>query len=202
MLSLRSLLTFGRIRPVDRDVAKALYAMSHNETLRRVIEARAEDQWELWELLDLLAEAGFRPASLWKAHPGEAQSICGIVPPEAPRMFSLSSAVDGEADELHLTVGGLRYETPASGVSRPGVRFGTGSNFLAHHADGRPRREPPASAERDTTPEVTANTPEYLAAHGHSRATVSGRRPLWSFRSSGSKPGVRAPEAAAVLETR
>ena len=60
-LPLRTLLTFGRIRPVDRPVAKALYLISHNEALRRIVEARAEDQWELWDLLGMLTEAGFDP---------------------------------------------------------------------------------------------------------------------------------------------
>lgn len=138
VLPLRALLTFGRLRPVGRDIAKALYALTRNETLREVIEARAEDQWDLCELLGLLEdESGFRPATLWKPHPRELGRICALVPPESPRMYSISSAMPPDAEtaqKLHLTVGALRYITPASAVSRPAVRHGTASSYLARQA--------------------------------------------------------------------
>ncbi|MCH7610981.1 MAG: FHA domain-containing protein [Chloroflexi bacterium] len=133
-LPLRTLLTFGRIRPVDRPVAKALHSISHNETLGRIIEARAEDQWELWDLLGVLNEAGFDPKRLWKAHPGERESMCWIVPPESFRMYSISSVMkDGQlegASEIRLTIGRLRYQTSETDVSTPSQRLGTASNFL------------------------------------------------------------------------
>jgi len=133
-LPLRTLLTFGRIRPVDRAVAKALHSISHNETLGRIVEARAEDQWELWDLLDVLTEAGFDPKRLWKAHPGERESICWIVPPESFRMYSISSVMENGqlegASEIRLTIGRLRYQTDETDVSPPSERLGTASNFL------------------------------------------------------------------------
>jgi sulfite reductase alpha subunit-like flavoprotein len=134
VLSLRTLLKFGHIRPVTRPVAKMLYSLTHNETLRRIIEARAEDQWELWELLALVAHAGINPKRFWKASPGERESICWLVPPEAFRMYSISSVMaDPEADsatEIDLTIGRLSYRTKASDVSADGTRFGASSNFL------------------------------------------------------------------------
>lgn len=145
VLPLRALLTFGRLRPLRRDIAKALYVLTRNETLRRIIEARAEDQWELWDVLALLEEeSAFRPASLWKSHPREGGSICAVVPPDSPRMYSISSAMPAEeesAAELHLTVGALRYTTPASPVSRAALREGSASCYLARHAA-------PAGADR------------------------------------------------------
>ena len=157
-LPLRLLLTFGRIRPVDRGVAKALFAMSRDETLRAIIEARAEDQWELWDLLELLARSGFRPARLWKGQPGDWQHLCRIVPPEQPRLFSISSAMTDpqgcSADDLTLTVGGLRYETQETEVSPPAVRYGTGSNFLARSA--------PAGDQRPITVEVVPSARLHL----------------------------------------
>lgn len=133
-LPLRTLLKFGRIRPVDRPVAKALYAVSLNGTLRQIVEARAEDQWEIWDLIEVLSAAGFDPKRLWKAHPGERGHICRIVPPESFRMYSISSrmdhgSIDG-ASELHLTVGRLLYDTRDSKVSSEDKRYGTGSHFL------------------------------------------------------------------------
>ena len=143
-LPLRLLLTFGCIRPVSRATAKTLFAISRNETLRAIIEARAEDQWELWDLLELLAGSGFSPSRLWKASPGDWHHICRTVPPERPRLFSISSAMPDpgahSAQRLSLTVAGLRYETPESQVSSAGVRHGTGSNFLARADVDRQQR--------------------------------------------------------------
>jgi sulfite reductase (NADPH) flavoprotein alpha-component len=133
VLSLRSLLTFGRIRPVSRRVAKTLQALTHNETLHRIIEARAEDQWELWDLLTMLSESGFNPKQLWKAAPGEREHIARLVPPESFRMYSISSVMSDKA-ELELTIGGLRYHTSQSAVSRAADRTGTSSNFLSRAA--------------------------------------------------------------------
>jgi sulfite reductase (NADPH) flavoprotein alpha-component len=139
LLSLRTLLKFGHIRPVTRPVAKTLYAITYNETLRQIIEARAEDQWELWELLELLAGTGFNPKRFWKAAPGERESICWIIPAESFRMYSISSVMEepdsASAAEIHLTVGRLKYETKETDVSVAGIHLGTGSNFLAHLAE-------------------------------------------------------------------
>jgi sulfite reductase (NADPH) flavoprotein alpha-component len=137
-LPLRTLLKFGRIRPVDRLVAKILYAASLNGNLRRIIEARAEDQWELWDLVEMLSKAGFDPKRLWKGHPGEQEHICRVVPPESFRMYSISSGKEKESaggvEELHLTVGRLFYETRDSDVSKKDKRYGTSSNFLGDHS--------------------------------------------------------------------
>ena len=116
VLSLRKLLTFGCLRPVSRATAKTLYGITHNETLWRILEARAEDQWELWDLLKLLSEGGFDTRRLWKAEPGEVERICRIVPPENFRIYSIASiASDSQNNELtaiQLMVGKLAYETP------------------------------------------------------------------------------------------
>jgi sulfite reductase alpha subunit-like flavoprotein len=134
MLPLRTLLTFGRIRPVDRITAKTLYSASHNSTLRRIIEARAEDQWELWDLIELLTAAGFDPKQLWKAHPGQEESITRIVPPGEFRMYSISSVMETKptngAAELHLTIGRMIYQTKETEVSKSATRLGTVSNYL------------------------------------------------------------------------
>jgi sulfite reductase (NADPH) flavoprotein alpha-component len=131
VLSLRTLLTFGRIRPVMRAIAKALYAITSNEKLHHIIEARAEDQWELWDVLNLLADGGFNPKRLWKATLGEREHITRIVPPETFRTYSISSVMDNEnMNEMQLTIGGLRYETRETPVSRAATRAGAGSSFL------------------------------------------------------------------------
>jgi sulfite reductase (NADPH) flavoprotein alpha-component len=133
-LPLRTLLKFGRIRPVERPVAEALYAISLNGKLGHIVEARAEDQWELWDLLNMLSQAGFDPKRLWKAHPGEREHICRVVPPESFRMYSISSTMDHSdlngASELTLTIGRLLYNTRDTEVSQTEDRHGTASHFL------------------------------------------------------------------------
>jgi len=134
-LPLRTLLTFGRIRPVDRHIAKTLYAITHNSALKRIVEARAEDQWELWDLLNLISKAGFDTRRFWRASPGELESICRIVPPEVSRMYSVSSVMgNGKrltgASELHITIGRLTYQTKQTDVSPRSDRLGTSSNYL------------------------------------------------------------------------
>jgi sulfite reductase (NADPH) flavoprotein alpha-component len=133
-IPIRTLLRFGRIRPVEREAAKALYAISLNGTLRRIITRRAEDQWELWDLLNMLSTAGFDPKRLWKAHPGEREHVCRIVPPESFRMYSISSTMDQDsldgADELTLTIGRLHYQTRDTEVSHQEERHGTTSHYL------------------------------------------------------------------------
>jgi sulfite reductase alpha subunit-like flavoprotein len=135
-LPLRMLLKFGRIRPVERSVALNLYALTNNARLQHILDAWAEDQWELWDLLDLLAEAGYNTKRLWKAIPGDHEHICRIIPPERWRLYSISSIMGEQTDELHLTIGALRYTTQDTDASRSSERQGTGSGFLARLAAG------------------------------------------------------------------
>lgn len=139
-LSLRNLLRFGHIRPVDRKVAFNLYHLSKNESLLHIIDAWALDQWELWDLLELLAQHGYNPKRLWKALAGDYEHICRIVPPERWRIYSISSVMQDpnafSASEIHLTVSGLNYETETSDVSQSAKRKGTASSFLARLASG------------------------------------------------------------------
>lgn len=139
-LSLRDLLRFGHIRPVDRNVALNLYRLSKNERLLHIIDAWALDQWELWDLLELLSEHGYNPKRLWNAIAGDYEHICRIVPPESWRIYSISSVMQDpnahSANEIHLTVSSLRYETEASDLSKKSERFGTASSFLARLMSG------------------------------------------------------------------
>ncbi|MDQ4130527.1 MAG: hypothetical protein M3133_05995, partial [Actinomycetota bacterium] len=151
VLPLRTLLRFGRIRPIERPVAKLLLSMTGDTWLAEVVERRAEDQWELWDLLDVLAGRGFNPKQLWKGHAGEPGSICHVVPPERPRLYSISSAMgDGRegARELHLTFARLRYETEETDVSAKAARFGTASSFLSRVAEREPHPPVPVKVVR------------------------------------------------------
>lgn len=139
-LSLRNLLTFGKIRPVERKVALDLLGLSRNERLQEIIDAWAFDQWELWDMLELLEEHGYNPKRLWNAIAGDYEHICRIVPPEKWRVYSISSVMQdpdaNSASEIHLTVSGLHYQTQDSEFSNSAGRWGTGSGFLARLAGG------------------------------------------------------------------
>ncbi|MDB5519297.1 MAG: Sulfite reductase flavoprotein alpha-component, partial [Tardiphaga sp.] len=141
-MRLSELLTFGQVRPVTREVAKRLYALTHSEHLRRLMDERVEDQWEMWDLLEKLKTAGFEPERLLTALPGEPHHITRIVPPMMPRLYSISSApaaTDTPADEIELTVGLLGYQSDASGTTGA-QRFGTASNFLCRGQSDTGRR--------------------------------------------------------------
>jgi sulfite reductase alpha subunit-like flavoprotein len=139
-LTLRDLLRFGRIRPVSYKVAQNLYQLTKNERLLHIMDAWALDQWELWDLLEVLAENGYNPKRLWKAVAGDYEHICRIVPPERWRVYSISSVMEDpnatSANEIHLTVSGLHYQTKESKFSNEAPRWGTASSFLAKLATG------------------------------------------------------------------
>ncbi|MEX1158865.1 MAG: hypothetical protein WEC79_08055, partial [Thermomicrobiales bacterium] len=139
-LPLALLLRYGTIRPVSREAAKALAALSASSRLRAILAARAEDQWELWDLLDLLYDGGFETRRLWKAAPWEAESICTIVPPGPFRLYSISSAMEPDAIDgaqtLDLTVAPLRYQTKETPISRAESREGAASSFIRRAAAG------------------------------------------------------------------
>ncbi|HEU5374950.1 MAG TPA: FHA domain-containing protein [Ktedonobacteraceae bacterium] len=133
VLPLRSVLSFGKIRPVTRQVAKRLLTISASSSLQRIIDARMEDQWELWDFLNLLYAGGYDVTRLWKAGPWDPESICRVVPPEVFRLYSIASAMEESAagaETLNLIVGGLDYQTPHTPYSYLQARAGTASSFL------------------------------------------------------------------------
>lgn len=145
VLPLKTVLTFGRIRPMTRPAAKRLVALSANGSLRRIVEARMEDQWELWDVLTLLHAGGFDVTRLWSAGPDDPESICRVVAPEVFRLYSLASAPPDTgpggpgATRLRLVVGGLAYTTPRTTYSYPRDRAGTASSFWRRMTEARHR---------------------------------------------------------------
>ena len=130
-LPVEELLRRGELRPLRREVAKVLLELSGAEPLEDVIERRAEDQLELPDALELLAAGGWAPSILLGGEPGETTSLCRVVAPVLPRVYSVSS---DDGDELHLTVARLEYATRAPGNR---VLRGAASHCLAAGAEGR-----------------------------------------------------------------
>lgn len=139
-LPLAELLRFGRIRPLERGIAKKLHALSSAVPLRQVLDNRMEDQWELWEALELLSAAGFDVRRLWRSSVWEAEHITHIVPPEKQRLYSIASAMDA-GQELHLTVMELAYRPTDHPLPADRPRRGTASAYL-HRVTEEPERHP------------------------------------------------------------
>ena len=128
-LPINEFLRFGRLRPVSRATAKALYAITASHAIRSILNARMEDQWELWDLLNMLAQAGFDTRRLWKAELWEAEHITRLVQPEVPRLYSIASAMNKDR-MLSLNLAGLEYDSVESPASHKLHRKGTASSYL------------------------------------------------------------------------
>jgi cytochrome b involved in lipid metabolism len=142
VLPLRTVLAFARLRPMERGTAKRLLGLSGSGALRRVVDARMEDQWELWDVLGLLHAGGFDVTRLWTAEADDPDSFCAIVPPESFRLYSIASATapGKPADVLRLVVAGMEYRSARTPWSYPHERRGTASHFLRRVAtEGRYR---------------------------------------------------------------
>ncbi|WP_067168866.1 FHA domain-containing protein [Microtetraspora niveoalba] len=142
VLPLRTLLRFARLRPIGREVAKRLVRLTAVGSWQRVVDARMEDQWELWDVLNLLYAGGYDVTRLWKADPREDDAFCAVIPPEPFRLYSIASAPPpGEpATTLKLVVAGLGYTSAGTPWSYPRERHGTASHFLRRASvEGRRR---------------------------------------------------------------
>lgn len=90
---------------------------SEAATLRTLVEDDAEGVPAHWDVLDVLDQFP-------SARPPLSEMV-GALAPLQPRLYSISSSLKAFPDEVHLTVGVVRYEQ--GGRSRRGVA----SNFLA-----------------------------------------------------------------------
>jgi sulfite reductase alpha subunit-like flavoprotein len=133
-VALTDFLRYAKLRPLLRPVGKALFALTASAALDRILEARSEDQWELWDVLELLSEEGYETRRLWRSQLWQDEAIARIVPPEPFRTYSVSSAPDGAIPRsLELTVGRLEYRS--AGGSVDGVRRrGTASAYVTERA--------------------------------------------------------------------
>jgi sulfite reductase alpha subunit-like flavoprotein/cytochrome b involved in lipid metabolism len=142
VLPLRTLLRFARLRPIGREVAKRLVKLTAVGSWQRVVDAHMEDQWELWDVLNLLYAGGYDVTRLWKADPREDDAFCAVIPPEPFRLYSIASAPPpGQpATTLRLVIAGLDYTSAQTPWSYPRERQGTASHFLRRASvEGRHR---------------------------------------------------------------
>ncbi len=180
-LAVGELLLRGELRPVSRAVAKTLLDLCASERLEGIIEARAEDQWELPDILAMLAERGWDPGILLTGEPGDRTSLCRVVPPVVARVYSLSSHPAQHRDELHLTIGSLGYRAGDGDAAM----HGTGSWFLTR---GDAERQVALSVRRSAAfaPPDDPATPIIMVAGG---SGISPFRAFLEHRHRTSAPG-------------
>jgi len=134
-LPLGDFLRYAQLRPLGRYVAKHMQRLSGSTGLAEMLEARAEDQFEFRDAVELAADGGYDVTRLWRAELWQDEAIARFVPPAAARMYSVSTPPDREpfATALRLTVGNLEFASPDP-HGQVQSRHGAGSTFLVRSA--------------------------------------------------------------------
>jgi sulfite reductase (NADPH) flavoprotein alpha-component len=199
VLPLRTLLRFARLRPVGRDLAKRLASLTAAGSWQRVVDARMEDQWELWDVLNLLFASGYDVTRGWKADPSQREAFCQIITPEPFRLYSIASAPPpGQAaTTLKLVVAGLSYNSAQTPWSYPRERHGTASHFLRRvSSEGRHRLALQIVATPRFRLPADAARPVVMFAAG------SGIAPFLGFVAARTAPGPGTLPGAGLGENR
>ena len=128
-LPLDVFLRFAQLRPVSLRVARALYDVCNSRFLAKEISNQTTARFELWDLLNMLTSDGFEVRKLLDSRPDDPAYIANVLPPENFKNYTIASAMDASegdsANEIHLTVGVVKYENDGKQCT------GTGSGFLA-----------------------------------------------------------------------
>lgn len=110
-----ALTTYLEITLLTKKVLQQAAAFTENEELQKLILVENADQLKEYcygrDLLDMLRDFG-----PWKA---TAQEIVSILRKMTPRLYSIASSISANPDEVHLTIGAVRYT--AHGRERKGV---------------------------------------------------------------------------------
>ena len=175
-LPLGDFLRYAQLRPLGRYVAKHVQRLSGSTGLADMLEARAEDQFEFRDAVELAAASGYDVTRLWRAELWQDEAVARFVPPAAARMYSVSTPPDREpfATALRLTVGNLEFASPDP-HGRVQARHGAGSTFLVRSAPpGAPVTIQVVRPLRFSLPEDPAQ-PIVMFAGG------TGIAPFWGF---------------------
>ncbi len=97
-------------------MANAASDPSERGTLKTLVENDPDGMMATWDVLDLLEQFP-------SARPPVAEMIAALSP-LSPRLYSISSSLKAHPEEVHLTVGVVRY------TKNDRVRKGVASNFL------------------------------------------------------------------------
>ncbi len=108
-----ALITYLDITLLTKKILQGAAAFTDNEELQKLVEdtAAIKEYCDGRDLLDMLRD--FRP---WKA---SAQDIVALLRQMVPRLYSIASSLAAHPDEVHLTIGAVRYTS--HGRERKGV---------------------------------------------------------------------------------
>jgi sulfite reductase (NADPH) flavoprotein alpha-component len=132
IIYLSEFLTYAKIRPLTREIAQIFYRLTANKTIKYILDYHLEDQFELWDFLDVLQKELYDVTRLWKISPWQRENLSKILPPELPRSYSIASAPrkrdSQEGNRFSIISKRLKYETNFENNKQ--YRLGSGSNFL------------------------------------------------------------------------
>ena len=110
-----ALLSQFEITAVTKSLLKQAAQLSANEAIQELVAAGNEEKVKTYvagrDVLDLIRDFG-----PWT---GSAQEFTAILRKLPPRLYSIASSFSANPDEVHLTIGAVRYE--ANGRERKGV---------------------------------------------------------------------------------
>lgn len=110
-----ALTTYFEITLLSKKILQQAADLTDNEDLHKLLSAESTDQVKEYcygrDLLDMLRDFG-----PWKA---TEQDIVSILRKMTPRLYSIASSMSAHPDEVHLTIGAVRYNT--HGRDRKGV---------------------------------------------------------------------------------
>jgi sulfite reductase (NADPH) flavoprotein alpha-component len=111
----KALTSYFEITLLSKKILQQTAAFTENEELQKLLLIENADQLKGYcygrDLLDMLRDFG-----PWKA---SAQEIVSLLRKMTPRLYSIASSFNANPDEVHLTIGTVRYT--ANGRERKGV---------------------------------------------------------------------------------
>jgi len=105
-LSLKDALTqHFEITAISRKILQGAAEFTDNEDLKKLVDNANELKEYIngRDLLDMLRDFG-----PWNA---SAQDVCGLLRKMTPRLYSIASSIAAHPNEVHLTIGAVRYTT-------------------------------------------------------------------------------------------
>ena len=110
-----ALTTYFEITLLTKKIVQQAAEFTENEELQKLVLVENADQLKEYcygrDLLDMLRDFG-----PWKA---TAQEIISLLRKMTPRLYSIASSITANPNEVHLTIGAVRYHT--HGRDRKGV---------------------------------------------------------------------------------
>ncbi|WP_082083901.1 sulfite reductase subunit alpha [Paenibacillus beijingensis] len=110
-----ALTTYFEITLLTKKIVQQAVNLTENEELQKLVSNENADQLKEYvdgrDLLDLLRDFG-----PWKA---SAQELVSLLRKMTPRLYSIASSITANPEEVHLTIGAVRYT--AHGRERKGV---------------------------------------------------------------------------------